>query len=90
MIKVATILCAQLAVSAVALSMSGAAFAQDIGCVNGIPAPPITHSCPSTSPTRSFAEAPAGRIRPYTQKHRSFDPATGTYLGRNGVRHVFQ
>jgi hypothetical protein len=82
MIKAATFLCAPLAVAAVALSMSGAAFAQEIGCVDGIPAPPITHSCPSTSPTRSFAEAPAGRISSYAPKHRS--------LGRNGVRHVSQ
>jgi len=92
MIKVATILCTQLAVAAVALSMSGAAFAQDtgvIGCVDGMPAPPFTHTCPSTGPTKAFAEAPAARTGSCA-KYRSFDAASGTYLGRDGVRHVCQ
>jgi hypothetical protein len=78
MTKVATFLSAQLAVAAVALTMSGGAFAQEIGCVDGIPAPPITHSCPS-SETRSFAQAPASRVSPYAVKHHV----------RN-VRHVSQ
>jgi hypothetical protein len=80
MTKVAAFLSAQLAVAAVALAMSGGAFAQEIGCVDGIPAPPITHSCPS-SETRSFAEAPAGRINSYAPRH---------HLVRNHVRHVSQ
>jgi hypothetical protein len=71
MTKVAIFLSAPLAVAAVALTMSGAAFAQEIGCVNGIPAPPITHSCPSTSASGSFAEAPYGQIGPYAPRHRS-------------------
>jgi hypothetical protein len=81
MTKVAAFLSAQLAVAAVALTMSGGAFAQEIGCVDGIPAPPITHSCPS-SETRSFAEAPAGRIIPYAPRHHA--------SARNHVRHVSQ
>jgi hypothetical protein len=80
MTKVAAFLSAQLAVAAVALTMSGGAFAQEIGCVDGIPAPPITHSCPS-SETRSFAEAPAGRINSYAPRH---------HVVRNHVRHVSQ
>jgi hypothetical protein len=80
MTKVPAFLSAQLAVAAVALTMSGGAFAQEIGCVDGTPAPPITHSCPSTSETRSFAQAPAGRVSPYAVKHH----------GRNGTRHVSQ
>jgi hypothetical protein len=80
MTKVAAFLGAQLAVAAVALTMSGGAFAQEIGCVDGIPAPPITHSCPS-SETRSFAEAPAGRITSYAPRH---------HVVRNHVRHVSQ
>jgi hypothetical protein len=79
MTKVAAFLGAQLAVAAVALTMSGGAFAQEIGCVDGIPAPPITHSCPS-SETRSFAEAPAGRIT-YAPRH---------HVVHNHVRHVSQ
>jgi hypothetical protein len=71
MTKVATFLCAQFAVAALALSMGGTAFAQEIGCVDGTPAPPITHSCPPTTPARSFAEAPAGRIGSHAMKHRS-------------------
>jgi hypothetical protein len=74
MMKFSAIFCAQLIVSAVALSMSGAAQAQDpvrteptaqfiqisdIGCVDGTPAPPITHSCPSTSANGAYAAAPA-------------------------------
>jgi hypothetical protein len=81
MTKVATFLRAPLAVAVVALTMSGAAFAQEIGCVDGIPAPPITHSCPSVSPTGSFAEAPAARISAHALKHRSV---------RHNVRHVSQ
>jgi hypothetical protein len=80
MTKVAAFLGAQLAVAAVALTMSGGAFAQEIGCVDGIPAPPITHSCPS-SETRSFAQAPAGRIAPYAPRR---------HVVRNHVRHVSQ
>jgi hypothetical protein len=80
MTKVAAFLSAPLAVAAVALTMSGGAFAQEIGCVDGIPAPPITHSCPS-SETRSFAEAPAGRVSPYAPRH---------HVVRNHVRHVSQ
>jgi len=72
--KFSAIFCAQLIVSAVALSMSGAAQAQgpvrtaptagfiqisDIGCVDGTPAPPITHSCPSTSARGAYAAVPA-------------------------------
>jgi len=82
MIKAATFLCAQVAVAAVALSMSGAAFSQEIGCVDGIPAPPITHSCPSTSPAGAFAQAPAGRAGSHAVKHRAIE---GRY-----VRHVSQ
>jgi hypothetical protein len=55
MMKFSAIFCAQLIVSAVALSMSGAAQAQEIGCVDNTPAPPITHSCPSTSVTGAYA-----------------------------------
>ena len=80
MTKVAAFLGAQLAVAAVALTMSGGAFAQEIGCVDGIPAPPITHSCPS-SETRSFAQAPAGRIAPYAPRR---------HVVRNPVRHDSQ
>ena len=80
MTKVAAFLGAPLAVAAVALTMSGGAFAQEIGCVNGIPAPPITHSC-SSSETSSFAEAPAGRINAYAPRH---------HVVRNHVRHVSQ
>jgi hypothetical protein len=72
--KFSAIFCAQLIVSAVALSMNGAAQAQDpvgsepsarfiqisdIGCVDGVPAPPITQSCPSTSTNGAYAAAPA-------------------------------
>jgi hypothetical protein len=72
--KFSAIFCAQLIVSAVALSMNGAAQAQDpvrtepaagfiyisdIGCVDGTPAPPITNSCPSTSANGAYAAAPA-------------------------------
>ncbi len=99
MTRVATVLCAT--VSTVALSMSGAAFAQDrtaagysrisdIGCVDGMPAPPFTNSCPPAVATKAFAEAPAGRHRPCAQKYRSFDIASGTYRGRDGSRHVCQ
>ena len=80
MTKVAIFLSAPLAVAAVALTISGAAFAQEIGCVDGIPAPPITHSCPSIGPTGSFAEAPAGRVSPYGPKHRS--------VRHHGERHI--
>jgi hypothetical protein len=74
MMKFSAIFCAQLIVSAVALSMSGAAQAQgpvqteptagiiqisDIGCVDGTPAPPWTQSCPSTSASGAYAAAPA-------------------------------
>jgi hypothetical protein len=83
MTKVAAFLSAPLAVAAVALTMSGAAFAQEIGCVDGIPAPPITHSCPSTSPNGSFAQAPASHVSSRALKHRASD-------GRDGVRHVSQ
>ena len=72
--KFSAIFCAQLIVSAVALSMSSAAQAQDpvrteptaaiiqisdIGCVDGTPAPPWTQSCPSTSASGAYAAAPA-------------------------------
>ena len=94
MMRVATILCAKLAVSAVVLSISGAAFAQDraagysdIGCVDGMPAPPFTQICPPTGATKAYAEAPAGR-NSCAQKYRSFDAASGTYLGRDGARHA--
>jgi len=71
MMKFSAIFCAQLIVSAVALSMSGAAQAQDIGCVDGTPAPPITHSCPSTSATGAYASAPAPtRVRAHV-KHKN-------------------
>ena len=91
MIKVATILRAQLAVSAAVLLMSGGAFAQgDIGCVDGMPAPPFTQICPPTSVTKAFAEAPVRRSGSCAQKYRSFDAASGTYLGRDGVRRVCQ
>jgi hypothetical protein len=98
MTRVATILCA--AVSVVTLSMSGAAFAQDqtagysrisdIGCVDGMPAPPYTQICPPAGATKAFAEAPAGRNGTCAQKYRSFDAASGTYIGRDGLRHVCQ
>jgi hypothetical protein len=70
MIKAATFLCAQVAVATVALSMSGAAFAQEIGCVDGIPAPPITHSCPSTVSSGAFAQAPTSHVSSHALKHR--------------------
>jgi hypothetical protein len=72
--KLSAIFCAQLIVSAVALSMSSAAQAQgpvrteptagiirisDIGCVDGMPAPPFTQSCPSTNVNGAYAAAPA-------------------------------
>ena len=72
-------LCAPLAVAAAALTMSGAAFAQDIGCVDGIPAPPITQSCPSTGLTGAFAQAPG--VRYHVPKHRA-------HVARNAMRHV--
>jgi hypothetical protein len=98
MIKAATILCAQLAVSAVALSTGGAAFAQDraaavysdIGCVDGMPAPPFTQICPPTGATKAFAEVTAGHNGSCARKYRSFDAASGTYLGRDGARHACQ
>ena len=83
MTKVVTFLSAQLAVAAVALSMSGAAFAQEIGCVNGTPAPPITHSCPSISPAGAFAQEPASHVSSRAPRHH-------TYVARNAVRHVAQ
>jgi hypothetical protein len=90
MIKVATILRIQLAVAAVALSTSGAAYALDIGCVDGTPAPPFTQTCPSSSiPTRAFDQAPVGH-NGYCARYRSYDAASGTYLGRDGGRHVCQ
>jgi hypothetical protein len=74
MTKLSTIFCAQLAVSAVMLSIGGAANAQnaepaavftrvsDIGCVDNTPAPPFTHSCPSATPARSaLAAVPQAR-----------------------------
>jgi hypothetical protein len=69
----------QLMVSAAALSMSGAAYAQDpvrtepaagftrtsdIGCVDGMPAPPWTHTCPSPSASAAFASAPRAKAHP--------------------------
>jgi hypothetical protein len=83
MMKFSAIFCAQLIVSAVALSMSGAAQAQDpvrteptagfiqisdIGCVDGTPAPPITHSCPpTTSASAAYAAEPA-RVRAHAKR----------------------
>jgi hypothetical protein len=97
MIK-ATIFCAQFAAAAVVLSMGGAAFAGDqpgardqpgeIGCVNGMPAPPWTEICPPTDVNKPFAEASIGRNGSCAQKHRSFDATSSTYLGRDGLRHV--
>jgi hypothetical protein len=72
MTKLSTIFCAQLAVSAVMLSIGGAANAQDranaepaavftrvsdIGCVDNTPAPPFTHSCPPVTSNRSALAA---------------------------------
>jgi hypothetical protein len=99
MIKVATIFSAQLAAAAVVLTIGGAAFARDlapvgssqtaeIGCVNGVPAPPWTQICPPTDVNKSFAQASAGRSGSCAQKYRSFDAASGTFLGRDGLRHA--
>jgi hypothetical protein len=91
MTRVATIFCTQLAAAAVVLSLGGAASARDqvseIGCVDGTPAPPWTHSCP-TDVNKSFADASVGRIGSCAQKYRTFDAASGTYLGRDGLRHA--
>lgn len=72
--KLSAIFCAQLIVSAVALSMSGAAQAQgpvsteptatviqisNIGCVDGTPAPPWTQTCSPSSVNGAYAAAPA-------------------------------
>ena len=72
MTKFSAIFCAQLAVSAVMLSIGGTANAQDradaepaavltlvsdIGCVDNTPAPPFTHSCPPVAPTRAALAA---------------------------------
>jgi hypothetical protein len=74
--KFSAIFLAQLMVSAAALSMSGAAYAQDpvrtepaagftrtsdIGCVDGMPAPPWTQTCPSPSASAAFASAPRAK-----------------------------
>lgn len=75
--KFSAIFCAQLIVSAVALSMSGAAYAQDpvgtepaasiirisdIGCVDGMPAPPFTQTCaPTSSASAAYAAAPRAK-----------------------------
>jgi BA14K-like protein len=58
--------------------------------VDGMPAPPFTQICPPTSVTKAFAEVPARRSSSCAQKYRSFDAASGTYLGRDGARHVCQ
>jgi BA14K-like protein len=91
MIK-ATVFCAQFAAAAVVLSIGGAAFARDqpgeIGCVDGMPAPPWTQICPPTDVNKPFAEASVDRNGSCAQKHRSFDAASSTYLGRDGLRHV--
>jgi hypothetical protein len=83
--KLSAIFCAQLIVSAVALSMSGAAQAQgparteptaaviqisDIGCVDGTPAPPWTQNCPSSSASGAYAAAPAP-TRKVHAKHKN-------------------
>jgi hypothetical protein len=74
MMKFSAIFSAQLIVSAVALSMGGAADAQDrvstepaasfirvsnIGCVDGMPAPPWTQTCsPAASANAAYAAVP--------------------------------
>jgi hypothetical protein len=84
MMKFSAILSAQLMVSAVALSISGAAYAQnpfrtepaagftrtsDIACVDGMPAPPWTQICPPTSSaSAAFAAEPRGEVHK-TRKH---------------------
>jgi hypothetical protein len=82
MTRFSAIFCAQLAVSAVVLSMTGAANAQDraepaagitlvsdIGCVDGMPAPPFTQTCPTTTRT-SGALAAVPRPRAHA-KHKT-------------------
>jgi hypothetical protein len=73
--KFSAIFLAQLMVSAAALSMSSAAYAHpvrtepaagftrtsDIGCVDGMPAPPFTQICPSPSASAAFASAPRAK-----------------------------
>jgi hypothetical protein len=77
--KFSAIFLAQLMVSAAALSMSSAAYAHpvrtepaagftrtsDIGCVDGMPAPPFTQICPPTSSANAaFAAAPRAKAHP--------------------------
>jgi hypothetical protein len=78
--KFSAIFLAQLMVSAAALSMSSAAYARDpvrtepaagftrtsdIGCVDGMPAPPFTQICPPTSSANAaFAAAPRAKAHP--------------------------
>jgi hypothetical protein len=82
MMKFSAIFCAQLAMSAVVISMSGAASAQDqgraeatvgftrisdIGCVDGMPAPPYTQICPTT-PRVSAALATMPRSKAHAKR----------------------
>lgn len=80
------------ALVAMTLSLSGAANARGPGvieCVDGYPAPPFTNSCPT--PPRTYAAAETrGHDGWCAQRYRSFDPASGTYMGRDGRRHVCQ
>jgi hypothetical protein len=81
MMKFSAIFGAQLIVSAVALSMGSAAYAQDrvstepaasfvrtsdIGCVNGMPAPPWTQTCAPTT-SAAYAALPQ-RAKPHATR----------------------
>ncbi|MEW6641133.1 MAG: BA14K family protein [Pseudomonadota bacterium] len=92
MMKAAMMACAQAALVAMMLSAGGTAYARGPGvieCVDGYPAPPFTNSCPT--PARTYAAAETrGRDLSCAQRYRSFDPESGTYMGRDGRRHVCQ
>lgn len=92
MTKAAMMVCAQAALVAMTFALSGTAQARgpgEIGCVDGYPAPPFTNSCPS--PARAYAAAETrDRDASCAQRYRSFDPASGTYVGRDGRRRVCQ
>jgi hypothetical protein len=86
MTRFSAIFFAQLAMSAAVVSMGGVAHAQDqagaeptarfirvsdIGCVDGMPAPPYTQTCPPTTTSRtSGALAAVPRPRSHT-RHKS-------------------
>lgn len=92
MMKAAMMVCAQAALVAMTLAASSTAQARgpgEIGCVDGYPAPPFTNSCPA--PAAAYAAADArDRDQSCAQRYRSYDPASGTFVGRDGRRRVCQ